>query len=285
MRIGVITDTHLGERAPALAANARAAMDFFDRSGADLTIHLGDVTLDGPRHPAEFDFAKALFADFRTPVRFIPGNHDIGDNPGAESDPAHPPPDTDQLSAWRDRFAADRWSIQADGWTLIGLNAQVLGLQDEEERAQSDWLADAVAGARGPIALFVHKPLYRDGPADEIRHPRYLPLEPRRALMRLLAGKDLRLIASGHTHQWRRHGSDGIDHLWAPSSAFVFPDEIQESIGEKLVGAALLTLGPGGHQVSLERPAGMVRHDLGDLPGLYPDLDARIERRRARARP
>ncbi|HEV2365447.1 MAG TPA: metallophosphoesterase family protein [Caulobacteraceae bacterium] len=139
-----------------------------------------------------------------------------------------------------------------------------------------------IAPAVGPIALFVHKPLYRDGPTDEIRHPRYLPPEPRRALMRLFEGKDLRLVASGHTHQWRRCRAEGVDHVWAPSSAFVFPAEIQEAIGEKVVGVTMLELGPDGHSLSREAPEGLEPHDLAELPGLYPELTARIERRRAR---
>ncbi|HEV2365446.1 MAG TPA: metallophosphoesterase [Caulobacteraceae bacterium] len=138
MKIGLITDTHLGERAPALNANARAAMAFFDKVGAGLAIHLGDVTLDAPARPEELDFAKGLFAGFRTPVRCIPGNHDIGDNPGGEADPDHPAPDARRLAAWRQRFGDDRWAAESDGWTMIGLNASCLVSATPRSRPNSN---------------------------------------------------------------------------------------------------------------------------------------------------
>jgi 3',5'-cyclic AMP phosphodiesterase CpdA len=279
VEVALITDTHVAPQAAACNRNCQAAMAFIDAAGFDLAIHLGDITVDGAADFAQFDFAQALFAPYGTPIRFLPGNHDMGDNPGGEADAAHPTAGPRQLGAWRARFGEDRWLVKRDGWSLIGVNAQVLGLGDKEEQAQSTWLADVAARASGPVALFLHKPLFRDGPGDTHRHSRYAALEARRQIMRLFEGKDLRLVASGHTHQWRRLRADRVEHVWAPSSAFVFPDSFQERIGEKVVGMVRLRLSPQGScSAELLTPTGLAFNNLSDHPDLYPSLAGRLRR-------
>jgi len=118
--------------------------------------------------------------------------------------------------------------------------------------------------------VFVHKPLFRDGPADTSRHHRYLPIEARDRLLARLARVDLRFVAAGHTHQARRHSVGGVDHVWLPSLAFILPDAMQETIGEKIVAMSVLQLTPAAHRFELAVPAGLHQFTLLDLPGLYP---------------
>jgi hypothetical protein len=67
---------------------------------ADLTVHLGDIALDAPGDGTQPETARAMCEGWPTPFRFLPGNHDIGDNPpGPEvpaKEPLEPIPDTDQ---------------------------------------------------------------------------------------------------------------------------------------------------------------------------------------------
>ena len=72
-----------------------------------------------------------------------------------------------------------------------------------------------------PVALFLHKPLFMDHPSETAMDQSSLDLEARNGVMAMLAGRDLRLVASGHKHQWRGFDLDGVRHVWAPSTASV----------------------------------------------------------------
>jgi len=109
----------------------------------------------------------------------------------------------------------------------------------------------------------LHKPLFWEDPADGRPHIRYVPLAPRRRLLDLLAKSDLRLVISGHTHQALDRIMAGVRHVWLPSTAFVFPDDRQERIGDKITGLALLELTGGDHRLDFFTPADVRAHVLG----------------------
>jgi 3',5'-cyclic AMP phosphodiesterase CpdA len=235
-------------------------------------VHLGDITADGIEEPEQFETARAVLSKCGPPLRLIPGNHDIGDNPVPGLASGHALVDAGRLALYRRTFGHDRWATQASGWTLIGLNAQLFALGDAEEAAQFAWLEQTLAYAAGPVGLFLHKPLFRQGWEDDELHPRYVPLAPRRRLRSLFAGCDLRFVANGHTHQRRSLVVEGVEHLWAPSCAFVVPDLMQEWIGEKVVGAITLELGREAHRFAFHVPQGVARHDLADYADVFPKL-------------
>lgn len=275
MRILLVTDSHLAPSVPPCNANWRAAKEFARESGADLTIHLGDITLDGTEQPAQHAWALAECADWPTTLRFLPGNHDIGDNPTGPDRPAEQPLRLDQLADYRGAYGSDYWVIDADPWRLIGLNAQLLASGTAAEAEQWDWLAARLAeNRRHPLALLVHKPLYRDDPGDPTVHIRYVPLAPRRRLLELLAPCDLRLVLSGHAHQYLDRVIAGARHIWLPSTAFFIPDGMQERIGEKRTGLGVLDLLPDSFRFALATPDGMAQHALSD-----PAFDAVRKRR------
>ncbi len=90
----------------------------------------------------------------------------------------------------------------------------------------------------------------------------------RAAADRLLKGPlqpTLRLVVSGHAHQYLDTTVDGVCHLWMPSSAFILPDAMQSRIGEKLVGIGLLDVSQGIARFDLWCPDGMKRHDVSSL--------------------
>jgi Calcineurin-like phosphoesterase len=164
-----------------------------------------------------------LSKDWPTPLLFLPGNHDIGDNPPDPGIPASQPLDLHLLSAYRAGFGADYWSIEADSWWLIGLDAQLLGTSSLAETEQWEWLSARVGGLKGrPMALLLHKPLFRHDPREDEPHIRYVPRASRLRLLELLAPLGLRLVLTGHTHQYVDHVIDGVRHIWLPSTAFWF---------------------------------------------------------------
>lgn len=267
MRIALVTDSHLAPAAEAFNANWDAVRNYVGRAGADLTIHLGDITLDAWSDPGQHDFARAASRDWPTQLLFLPGNHDIGDNPPGPHTPSKHPLDLDRLAEYRASFGADYWVRSADGWWLIGLNAQLFGTGTAAEAEQWTWLGARIGEAAGrPLALLLHKPLFWRDPAEDVPHIRYVPRAQRQRLLDLLAALDLRLVLSGHTHQHVDHMIRGVRHIWLPSSAFLFPDAMQERIGEKITGLGMLELTGDAHRFDLVCPEGVMPHNLLDHP-------------------
>jgi len=271
MRIVLVTDSHLGPQAGPCNENWLAVRRFIERSNADLTIHLGDITVDAANNAHELGYARDLCRDWPTPIRFLPGNHDIGDNPPGPDVPSKEPLDLARLVEYRAVFGADYWSIETEGGRLIGLNAQLLGSATAAEDAQWHWLEREVTAlqAGAPIVLLLHKPMFQEGPDDDTPHIRYVPLAPRRRLFALLRHAAVRLVLSGHVHQYLDR-TIGWRHVWLPSTGFYIPEPRQERIGEKVVGLGVLELTRDLCRLDLVCPDGVRRHCGTDMP-LYPN--------------
>lgn len=274
MRIALISDTHLAAKAHDFVANCQAAIGWVRDWGADLVIHLGDISADGIEAPHELDEAADILAAIDAPLLCVPGNHDVGDNPTPGLTSTHGPFDPVMLARFRRLFGADRWSVEASGWTLIGLNAQLFATASTEESEQFAWLEAEVARSRLPIGLFLHKPWFRDTIDEAVVHSRYVPHGARARLADLVPSGRLRFVASGHTHQARRQSVAGVEHVWVPSTAFVIPDSMQERIGEKRVGLATLTLDDGACRLDHVVPDILRRNDLGDYADIFPKIRA-----------
>lgn len=231
----MIADRHLAPDAHAFNRNWRGVRDYVASLDADLTVHLGDVTVDGLGDPTHFHHARSLSAEWPTPIRYVPGNHDVGDNPpGPGVVPKHPF-EPARIGAFRTALGPDHWALDADGRRVIALDAQLVGTGTREEADQWSWLAATAAGARDrPVALVLHKPLFQDSPLDE------KPV-------------------------------DAVRHVWLPSTAFYLADELQERLGEKVTGLGVLDLTPDGLHFHLVCPEGVARNSVLDHP-VYPEL-------------
>jgi 3',5'-cyclic AMP phosphodiesterase CpdA len=269
-RITQISDTHLSPRFPAIADNFAYVSAHLAQTAPDLVINTGDAAFDGPDRPEDLAYARALHDAIGVPCRFIPGNHDIGDNPTQTT----PRPRQLVSAANREAFVAafshDRWTLDAAGWTLIGLNAMILNSGLDAEREQDAWLAREIDKARGrPIALFMHKPLCKTAPDEPelaATDNRYIPVPARQRLNTLLARADVRLIASGHVHQRRDVMIGRTRHVWAPSTAFVIgSDTRQERIGVKELGLVEYLFSPDRVDVHHVNLPGLVTIDIDDV--------------------
>jgi 3',5'-cyclic AMP phosphodiesterase CpdA len=270
-RLTQISDTHLARRLPRLTDNFHRLSEYIDAKRPDLVLNSGDLAFDGPTNPGDLEFAAALHKALPVPCRFLPGNHDIGDNPTAVgATPAHPVTDA-KLESYRSIFGEDRWRFEAAGWCFIGLNSLIMntGLADEAE--QLDWLASQLADSKGkPLALFLHKPLFLDVPDDpELAATsfRYVPMPARTRLIEMLGAVDWRLVASGHVHQRRDFTHARVRHIWAPSAAFVISDARQDVIGIKEVGLVEYRFQPDRFEVRHVRAPGQIDIDLDSLMG------------------
>jgi 3',5'-cyclic AMP phosphodiesterase CpdA len=269
-RVLQISDTHLSRERPFFDVNFDAVVRHVETTAPDLVINTGDLALDAPGRPDDLRHARERHARLAAPLRTIPGNHDIGDNPYPGRTPKQPVTAA-TLAVWRDLFGPDWWTMDVPGWRFVAIDAQLLGTGLPDEAEQWDFLGDALAGTDGrKVALWTHKPLFVGTP-DATPEPdfRYLPVAERRRLSAMFEGVDLRLVACGHAHQHvhARHGAAA--HVWAPATAFVLPDRIQSRVGEKLCGVVEYVFGTDDVTVRVVAPPGIRDLDITDHPGAY----------------
>ena len=273
-RLIQISDTHLARRMTSLIDNFHRVSEYIDTRRPDLVLNSGDISFDGPAEPDELEFARTLHDALPVARRYLPGNHDIGDNPTAVGPAPTQPVTEPSLKAYRATIGEDRWRFDAAGWCFIGLNSLIMntGLVDEAE--QFDWLAAQLAGTKGqPVALFLHKPLFLNAPDDPelvATSIRYVPMPARSRLIEMLRSVDLRLVGSGHVHQRRDFTFAHTRHVWAPSAGFIISDARQEVIGIKEVGLVEYRFQPDSFEVRHVRAPGQTDVDMESLLALVP---------------
>jgi 3',5'-cyclic AMP phosphodiesterase CpdA len=189
-RLTQISDSHLARRYQSLTDNFHRIGEYIDATRPDLVVNSGDLAFDAPTNRDDLEFARTLHDALPVECRYLPGNHDIGDNPTAVG-PVPSQPTTDQdLKTYRSIFGEDRWRFEATGWCFIGLDSQVMNTGLASEAEQFDWLASELADVKGkPVALFLHKPLYLNAPDDPelaVSAIRYVPMPARSRLVEML---------------------------------------------------------------------------------------------------
>ncbi len=235
-RLTQISDTHLARRHQKLTDNFHRLSEYVDARRPDLVVNSGDLAFDAPTSRDDLEFARTLHDALPVTCRYLPGNHDIGDNPTAVG-PAPSQPATEQdRQIFLSLFGEDHWQFEAAGWDFIGLNSLIMNTGLASEAEQFDWLASKLSAARGkPVALFVHKPLFLNSPDD--------PELPATAI---------------------RH----VRHIWAPSAGFIISDARQEVIGVKEVGLVEYRFQPDSFEVRHVRAPGQIDVDLDSLIGM-----------------
>jgi 3',5'-cyclic AMP phosphodiesterase CpdA len=268
-RIVVLSDIHLSPTHGFFWENWCVAREFADAAQADAVIVNGDLAINGPDSDDEIAFAATALKKLRTRVMALPGNHDVGDEPpGQDPDQII---DADRLARWDSSFAVDRWVLDAGGWRLVGVNAQLFGSGLAREHAQNQWLDEQLSSAGRPIALFLHKPLFLDSPTDDVATPSCMLPAARTRLLDKLNQSDVRLIVSGHLHEHLDRTFGRQRHLWVPAVAFAAP---QMHDGDGRCGVTVIDFSENGIEVTVEHPCGLISHDLAAIKGhgRYPFL-------------
>jgi 3',5'-cyclic-AMP phosphodiesterase len=272
-RVILVSDTHLSGAAPHAQANWDAVVSYVGSCAPDLVIHLGDLSRDGAHHAADLRYGRAQLDRLPVAWRAVPGNHDIGDNPWPGA-PAGIAVDAARHQRWLDVLGADYWSVTVGGWTVLAVNAQLLGSGLAAEAAQWSWLEEQAGQHRDrqPVALITHKPVTATG-SELAAAPayRFWPAPARDRLARLFGQTPPALVMSGHVHQYRLLRLGGTDHLWVPTTWAVLPEHAQPVLGAKRCGIVSLTLTtgtPAGQE--LIEPDGLEQLTLTiDLPDPY----------------
>lgn len=268
-RLTQISDTHLARRLPKLTRNFERLANHIDATRPDLVLNSGDLGFDGPTQGDDLDYARSLHDALPVPCRYLPGNHDIGDNPTQVGPVPTHLVNEKARQAYITVFGEDRWRFEAAGWCFIGLNSLVMNSGLVSEAEQFDWLAGELATTSGrPVALFLHKPIFLNAPDDpevEKSAIRYVPMPARRRLVEMLRPADVRLVGSGHVHQRRDFTFGHTRHVWSPSAGFIIPDRLQEPIGIKEVGLVEYRFRPDSFEVRHVRAPGQVDVGLDEL--------------------
>ncbi len=80
-RLTQISDTHLARRLHELTDNFHRVSEYIDATRPDLVVNTGDLAFDAPSSRDDLIFARELHNALPVPCRYLPGNHDVGDNP------------------------------------------------------------------------------------------------------------------------------------------------------------------------------------------------------------
>lgn len=267
-RFAQISDTHLSSTRPFFVDQFARVGEALRQSKPDLVLNSGDITLDGANHDGDLAAARALHEGLGLPLRYLPGNHDLGDS---QDCPGHGTIDAVRRNRYIAEFGPDWWSFDVPGWRVLGIDAQLLGSDLIEVFEQDAAIADAVSGLGDRrLALALHKPLF-DRSVDETESTiRFVNPPQRHALLALLDGVVPALVISGHVHQYRAAEFGGAHHVWGPSTAFVLPERIQPTYGVKQVGYVEHTLeADGTHQSRFVQPPGLETLNIMDFPKIY----------------
>lgn len=244
-RLVQISDPHLGLGQPDHQDNWEQVLEWLAAERPDLVVVTGDVVFNDPDSDADYDHARRQMSRIPVAWRIIAGNHDLGDSMINASAAARITPA--RRARWRAAFGPEWWVEPCAGWALIGLNAQLLNAPGADTE-QLAFLAQTIAGlpADTPIALFTHKALFADFPSEQTVSTNVLDPLARADLLRLFQGRRLRLVASGHNHQYRSFGLAGTLHVWAPSVASLIKTPDAQHWGQRQVGFIDYRLQPGG---------------------------------------
>jgi len=268
-----LSDTHLSHQRGFFVENFQAAIAALAAAPADLTVISGDLSLDGADSEDDLAFSSHMFGRLPGEVLTLPGNHDVGEEPGAGH--TDQPVTPGRLARYLARFGTDRFCRDVPGWRLIGLNVHLFGTGWAEEQAQASWLEDKLSGRAGrAVGLFLHKPLFisdRDEPADQSV---CVPEAHRAWLLDLAGAGAIGFVASGHLHQGLQREFGGVRHIWCPSTAFS-ASEPRLPAADPALGAVRYSLHPDGTFESAVTPlAGLAALDYNTLKenGKYPFL-------------
>ncbi len=222
MRIIQISDTHLSHQGGVTTANLEQITAWVNTSlRPDLIVNTGDIVAASPDQPLDRSWACQVHAGFNAQVRYLPGNHDVGE-PG-------PAPwkglgvTSARVAAHRAAFGPDRFAAGDDDWLVIGFDTELLGSGLDDEADQWQWLEEQlVPGDSRRVLLFCHKPLWlpRTTPSEAALT---IPDESRQRLL-ALTGDRLAAVGSGHLHRYRRRprpDRPDVLEVWAPSTGFM----------------------------------------------------------------
>jgi 3',5'-cyclic AMP phosphodiesterase CpdA len=262
LRLVQLADTHLSRWEGPLRRNFRTLAAFVNTVlRPDLIIHAGDAILSNPDAEEDYLAAKEIFELIDAPIRFIPGNHDIGE----PYERTWWTTTAERLARFRRHFGETPWLEWFGDVALLGLNSQVFGTGLPEEESQWQWLECVARTVEGrPVLLFQHKSFWTSYRGSDGRHGG-IHRADRERILEILRPTRFLGVSNGDVHRYRKvwHG----DHLelWGPSTAFLVHREETEKLpaGLEQLGVALFEFAGERVTVTFQTTPGLEEVEVG----------------------
>src|SRR5690349_2981145 len=112
-RIVQVADVHLGAGQEHHLDNWLKVADWVARERPDLVVVNGDLIIGDPDADSDHMFARAQIGKLPVPCRYLPGNHDIGDNVVSGKMPKRV--NDARRARFISHFGEERWAFEAAG--------------------------------------------------------------------------------------------------------------------------------------------------------------------------
>lgn len=228
IRIALLADVHidLTDQADStrFLPHLQTAIQQVNDAHVDLVLIAGDLANHGRQ--LEWDEFKMRIRDFKAPVLYVPGNHDISGkiNSGKTGGIVTSASYAKYASAMGPGFFVKELA----GLRVIGLAGSLFGSGLPEENQQWAMLERAV-GERSSLltVVFCHYPLFAKS-ADEPGGTYWnIEPEPRRRLLALMKSGGVAAFLAGHRHHPYLADAEGLPCIDAPAVAFGLPKDTQ----------------------------------------------------------
>lgn len=222
-----ISDTHLSRTHAYFHDNWLTLLDAIQTSGADLLVHSGDVSFNGPARADDLVFAREEMNKIGLPWHALAGNHDIGEAPPFSR--LQQPLTDERINAWRENFGDLWWSFDKGDWRFIGLDTALTGSGLALEGEQFAFLEKSLR-ERGSLEamVFMHMPPFSGNPDSQAFTTSCVPFPARKPFLDLCVETGVRIVSCGHLHVYNTLRYNGIDIVWAPTTAMI---SVQKQLG------------------------------------------------------
>jgi predicted phosphodiesterase len=237
-RIALVSDTHTtrgtNEDQPRYKARLDKVIGQVNTARVDLVLIAGDLTQDGK--PEEMSDFKKQIGGFKSPVCYVPGNHDVG-NKRIDGQIKSDSVTAERVAAFEESLGPSFFARDEAGLRIIGINSPLLGSGLPREKEMETFLEKELAEpARKPVIVFSHYPLFVKSPDEDGGEYWNIEPEPRRRLLELLRQGGVKTVLSGHLHRDLICRHDGILFVTTRPVSFGLPK------GKQLEGWTLLTV-------------------------------------------
>jgi 3',5'-cyclic AMP phosphodiesterase CpdA len=264
LRLVQISDTHLSRWDGPLCRNFHILVNFIDTVlRPDLVVHTGDVILSNPDSHDDYAAAKELHRLISAPVRFLPGNHDIGE----AYDRTWWATTSDRLARFHDFFNATPWLEWFGDIALVGLNSQIFGSGLPAEEEQWRWLEGIASSIEGhSIVLFQHMSFWTSYSGSDGR-PGGIKDIDRDRILRIVGAAQVLGVANGHVHRYRKTWRGESFELWAPSTAFLVhrAESVRIPAGLEQLGVVLYEVEREHLKITFQTTLGLDEVEVGEF--------------------
>lgn len=189
-------------------ASLNQAVKQINEMNVDFVVFCGDLV----HHSSDSSVSDFLqiSGQLDVPYYVVPGNHDVGKVPDAES-----------LAAYRKQFGKDYFQLHHKGIDFVFTNTQLWKSNIGEASARHDeWFRATLANVKKNRRVVVvgHYPLYIKTPGEEEIYSN-LPPGIRIELMDLFEKNNVVAYLTGHRHEFVEHNYQGIQLVTAETTS------------------------------------------------------------------